>query len=76
MPALDRPAAHGPATIALHWIMALLFAAAFIAGQVMEEMPRGGDKLTVLGWHLVLGAAVFALAIPQAAAPPPDRDVS
>lgn len=65
MPSLDRPAAHGPATIALHWIMALLFVAAFIAGQVMEEMPRGADKLSVLGWHLVLGGAVFALAIPR-----------
>ena len=65
MPSLDRPAAHGPATIALHWIMALLFVAAFIAGQVMDELPRGGDKLSALGWHLVLGGAVFALAIPR-----------
>jgi len=64
MPSLDRPAAHGPATIALHWIMALLFVSALIAGQVMDELPRGGE-LTVLGWHLVLGAAVFALAIPR-----------
>ncbi len=60
-----RPSSHGPLTVTLHWLMAALFVAAFILGQIMEEMPRGDAKLSVLGWHLIAGAAIFALLIPR-----------
>ena len=61
----DHQAPHGFSTIALHWGMAALFVAAFILGQIMEELPRGGEKLSVLGWHLLAGGAVFILALPR-----------
>ncbi len=65
MPTDNHQAAYGRKTIVLHWGMALLFIVAFILGQVMEELPRGPEKLSVLGWHLLVGGAVFLLALPR-----------
>ena len=63
VPAQPRP--HGPLIIALHWIIAVLFLAAFILGEIMEEVPRGDARLTVMGWHLLAGSAIFALFLPR-----------
>jgi len=61
----ERPSAHGPTAIALHWLVAHLFAVAFVLGQIMEEMSRGSGKLAVMGWHLLIGGVIFALLLPR-----------
>jgi cytochrome b561 len=60
-----RPTSHGPITVTLHWLVAILFVTAFAFGQIMEELPHGDAKLTVLGWHLLAGAAILALVLPR-----------
>jgi cytochrome b561 len=60
-----RPSPHGLVTVTLHWLVAILFVTAFAFGQIMEELPRGDAKLTVLGWHLLAGTAIFALLLPR-----------
>jgi cytochrome b561 len=60
-----RPSPHGPFTVTLHWLVVILFVVAFAFGQIMEELPRGDAKLSVLGWHLLAGAAIFALLLPR-----------
>lgn len=52
-------------SIALHWTMALAIGAAWLIGQVMEDMPRGPDKAFVLGSHALVGLAVAALLLPR-----------
>ena len=45
----------------IHWAMAGVILAAFVFGQVMEDAPKGAEKLSVLGWHVVVGGAVLAM---------------
>ncbi len=52
-------------SIVLHWTMALAIGAAWLIGQVMEEMPRGPDKVFALGSHALVGLAVVALLLPR-----------
>jgi cytochrome b561 len=52
-------------SIALHWTMALAIGAAWLIGQVMEDMPRGPDKAFALGSHALVGLAVAALLLPR-----------
>ena len=65
MPKHQNDAPYSPLTISLHWIIAALFVVAFVLGQVLEEMPRGAEKLSVLGWHLLAGSAILALFLPR-----------
>jgi cytochrome b561 len=60
-----RPSPHGPVTVTLHWLVAILFVAAFAFGEIMDELPRGDARSTVLGWHLLAGGAIFALLAPR-----------
>jgi superoxide oxidase len=52
-------------TIVLHWTMALVQVAAFIVGQIGEGMPRGPDKMFVMGWHAFAGIVTLALLLPR-----------
>jgi len=52
-------------SMALHWAMAGLMAGAFILGEVMEDMPRGPEKLSVMGWHILAGLIIAALVLPR-----------
>ena len=49
---------------ALHWIMALLMAAAFGIGQVMEEVPRA-ERAEIMGYHALVGISVLVLFLPR-----------
>lgn len=52
-------------SIALHWTMALAIGAAWLIGQVMEDMARGPDRVFALGSHALIGLAVAALLLPR-----------
>lgn len=60
---------------ALHWGMALLILAAWGTAILMEDMPRGPDKLQMILLHKSLGVTVIALlmvrAVWRAIRPPP-----
>lgn len=45
--------------------MALAIGAAWLIGEVMEDMPRGPDKVFALGSHALVGVAVAALLLPR-----------
>jgi len=53
------------ASIALHWTMMLSIAAAWLIAQLIEDMPRGPDKVFALGAHAAFGLAVAALLLPR-----------
>lgn len=69
--------------ILLHWLMALLIAAAYATIELRELFPRGSDPREALkAWHYAIGLWVFALlwlrlllrlvlGSPHAEAPPP-----
>jgi cytochrome b561 len=49
-------------TIALHWIMLLLIAAAVATIELREIFPRGSDPRELMkAWHFSLGLTVFGL---------------
>ncbi|WP_270939101.1 cytochrome b [Falsiroseomonas oryzae] len=52
-------------SILLHWTMAAAIAGAWLIGQLMEEIPRGGGRTTALGAHALVGLAVVALLLPR-----------
>ena len=56
---------YSPANMALHWAMAGVMIAGFVLGEIMEDMPRGPEKLTVMGWHVLAGLTIAALVIPR-----------
>lgn len=49
--------------IALHWLMAIAMITAFVLAQVMDDMPRGPAKVTVMGWHVLFGLSIAVLII-------------
>jgi cytochrome b561 len=59
------PTRYSLASIALHWTMAACIAAAWLLGQVLEDMPRGPDKAFLNGAHALIGIAVLALLLPR-----------
>jgi cytochrome b561 len=52
-------------TIVLHWMMAIAIAVAFAVGKVAEGLPRGPEKASLMGWHVLLGMSVLALLLPR-----------
>ena len=51
------------ASVALHWAMAAVIAAAWVLGEVMTDMARGPDRVSAQGWHALLGLLVLALLL-------------
>lgn len=75
----NDPTGYGAVSQTLHWLVAVLMLAAFLLGERLEELPRGPDKLTVLGWHLLIGSAVLGLVLVRLAwrrADPPPQDTA
>lgn len=53
------------ASIALHWTMAAAIGAAWLLGQLMEDVARGPDRIAATGTHALVGIAVLALVLPR-----------
>ncbi|NOT67831.1 MAG: cytochrome b [Methylophilaceae bacterium] len=53
---------YGTLSIALHWLMLLLFIAVYASIELREFFPKGSDPREALKtWHFMLGLSVFAL---------------
>lgn len=61
------PTRYPLALILLHWLIFPAMAAAFILGEVMEDLPRGPEKMSVMGWHILAGLILAALVLPRIA---------
>jgi cytochrome b561 len=61
-------ASYSRASIALHWAMAALLGAAWILGDLLEELGRGPARTTAQGWHVLLGLGAAALLMARIAA--------
>lgn len=54
---------YGTLSIALHWLMLLLFVAVYASIELRELYPKGSDAREALKtWHYMLGMSVFFLA--------------
>lgn len=51
--------------ILLHWLIFPLMLGAFILGEVMEDLPRGDIRMSVMGWHILAGLTMAALLLPR-----------
>ena len=47
--------------IGLHWLMAAMIAALFVAGKIMADMPLSIAKLKLVSWHKWAGVTLFGL---------------
>ncbi len=52
---------YGGFAIILHWLMALLIALVLVLGWWMGDMPKGADKLQMMGRHQTIGLLIFGL---------------
>jgi cytochrome b561 len=52
-------------SIALHWTMALAIGGAWLLGELMEDVPRGPDRVAAQGAHALIGLAILALLLPR-----------
>lgn len=52
---------------ALHWAVALLVVAAFVIIHIVEDMPRGPERVAMMGLHKSVGVAVLALVVARLA---------
>ena len=60
---LETPSRYGLIAILLHWLVAVLIAAAFALGVVMVDIPGlTPTKLRYFSWHKWLGVTVLGLA--------------
>lgn len=56
-------------SIILHWLMALVIVATFLAIELRENYPRGSDiREAFKTWHFMLGLSVLGLVIVRIAA--------
>ncbi|CCD99725.1 cytochrome b [Bradyrhizobium sp. STM 3809] len=58
--------AYGAIAIGLHWIVAVLVPAAWLSGQLGEEMSRGSEELALFA-HVSLGLAMLGVALARLA---------
>lgn len=47
----------------LHWLMATVIIVAWSIGLYAAEMPRGPDKLSMIGWHKGIASTVLVLIV-------------
>jgi cytochrome b561 len=59
----SRASAYDSRFVALHWLLALLIAAAFVMGLVMVELRFSPLRLRLYNWHKWLGIAILALSL-------------
>lgn len=60
----DQPTRYGPVTRALHWGMALLFAAQFASAATHFFLPRENElRQTLWSYHTDLGVTLFVLIL-------------
>jgi len=59
------PTRYSPVQILLHWTMAVVMIAAYLIGSQFEDMPRGPDKLSLMGWHVLVGLTLLILLVPR-----------
>ena len=60
----ESPGRYSDISIALHWLMLLLFVAVYATIELRELYPRGSDPREALkGWHFTLGLTVMHLAL-------------
>jgi cytochrome b561 len=53
---------YSTASIALHWLMLLLFVAVYATIELREVFPKGsGPREALKAWHFMLGLSVFVL---------------
>jgi cytochrome b561 len=57
------PTRYTPVAMALHWILALGIAGAFVMGLVVEDMPFSPTKLKYINWHKWAGICILALTV-------------
>jgi cytochrome b561 len=62
-PAKTQDLRHDPATIALHWISALLVAVLWTIGQTVDVFPNGPLRIDYRSVHIVLGMALGAVLL-------------
>ena len=56
------PNRYSTASIALHWLMVLLFVAVYATIELREFYPKGSVPREALkAWHFMLGLSVFVL---------------
>lgn len=49
--------------LSLHWVMALLIGGGWVLALVLDELPKGPDRMALLGAHKTIGVAVLALVV-------------
>lgn len=60
---------YGSLSIGIHWLMLLLFVAAYAFIELRELYPKGSDPREALkAWHFMSGMLVFVLVWPRLAA--------
>ena len=50
-------------TVALHWVIALAMIGMVTFGLILEDMPKGDTKSSLIGVHKSIGVIVLALAL-------------
>lgn len=53
---------YGPVAVVLHWLLAVLIAAAFFIGVSMVDLPFSPQRFRFFNWHKWLGIAVLMLS--------------
>jgi len=66
-PAETQGLRHDPATIALHWISALLVVVLWTIGQAVDVFPNGPLRIDYRSVHIVLGAALGVVLLARLA---------
>ena len=51
--------------VSLHWLTLFLIVAAFVIGQILEDMTLSPLKLKLYAWHKWLGMSVLFLLLPR-----------
>jgi cytochrome b561 len=58
----NTPARYGHLSIALHWLMLLLFIGVYACIELKGNFPKGSEPRELLKqWHFMLGLSIFAL---------------
>ncbi|MEO6248704.1 MAG: cytochrome b [Sphingomicrobium sp.] len=69
------PTHYGAATVAIHWLSALLIISQIIIGLAFADMPKGPARMDLFGWHKTIGVVILLLAVGRLAVrlanPPP-----
>lgn len=59
----DSPKQYGTLSIINHWVLAALMIGMLALGLVIDDMPRGAEKLELMGWHKSFGILILFLGL-------------